>query len=351
MKRMTMSALIMLLAVASVASTTNGKNQNRNENSRPRRAWAGQIEGNLLGGGSYMGITLDDLDSETARRLSLREERGALVSEVLAGSPAAQAGLKRDDVIVRWNGEPIDSAAELARHRQETPAGRTVRLGILREGREMEVELKLGERRGGLGGRRAAIPRSGDASELFFSLSDRVRLGTSLQSLTPQLAEYFGLAGRKGVLVSSVVENSAAARAGLQAGDIILSIGGEDVNNPVQVGRLIDKRDEGPVEMRIYRNKQEMSLTIQLDKRQGLLTPGAFKGLEGLEELEGLDELIAFPMEFSFNTQLFDFPLINMQEFKMPPLDLREFKFFDGDPSTLKLPKIVIPKNLNRMYQ
>ncbi|HYP29798.1 MAG TPA: PDZ domain-containing protein [Blastocatellia bacterium] len=340
MKRITMFSLIMLMAAASVASTTNGNTQNRNENVRPRRAWAGQVEGNLFDRGSYMGITLDEVDAEAAQRLRLREERGALVSDVVADGPAAQAGLKKDDVIVRWNGQPVDSAAQLARHRQETPAGRTVRLGVMRDGREMEVDLKLGERRGAFGNIRPMAPRDGADGRMFFSFNDRARLGASLQSLTPQLAEYFGLSGRKGVLVSSVAENSAAAKGGLQAGDIILSIGGENVDNPMEIGRLINRRDEGPVEVKIYRNKQERSLTIQLEKGQGAV-PGAF---------ERLDELITLPMELSFDTQLFDLPLMNLHEFALPPLDLKEFKFFDGDPSTLNLPKIVIPKSLNRVH-
>ncbi len=343
MRRITIFSLAMLLAVISVASTTNGKAQDGSEGNRPRRAWGGGTDGALFERGSYMGITLGEVNAETARRLRLGEERGALVSDVIAGGPAAQAGLKKDDVIVRWNGQPVDSAIQLTRHRQETPAGRTVRLGILRDGREMELDIKLGERETGFGRGFAPVGAMtlGEKGQhdMFFSLYDRGRLGASLQSLTPQLADYFGLSGRKGVLVSSVSENSAAAKGGLQAGDVILSIGGEDIGNPMEIGRVLRKRDEGPVDIKVLRNRQERSLTIQLEKRQGSLWQSSS---------EKMDELLALPMEFSFDMPALDlkefhFPHIEMQDFHFPEIDLKEFRFFDGD-----MPNIVIPKNLNR---
>jgi C-terminal processing protease CtpA/Prc len=339
-----MFSLVVLFAITSVASTTNGKTQNGGEGNRPRRARAGGIEGNFFERGSYIGISLDEVNAETAQRLKLREERGALVSDVVAGGPAAQAGLKKDDVIVRWNGQPVDSASQLMRHRQETPAGRTVRLSILRDGRDMELDLKLGDRAESFEPFRVVTPREGGAQDMFFSFSDRGRLGASLQSLTPQLAEFFGLSGRKGVLVSSVEENSAAAKAGLQAGDIILSIGGEDIDNPMEIGRELRKRDEGPVDLKILRNRQERSLTVQLEKRQGaaLTYP-----------VENIDELIALPMDLSFDMPLVNLPdlslpLFEMKDLNIPLVNLPELDLLDVNPDVLSMPKIVIPKNLKR---
>ena len=338
MRRITMFSLAMLLAVTSVASTVNGRAQDGSEGSRPRRAWVGEMDGALFERGSYMGITLGEVNAETARRLRLAEERGALVSDVIAGGPAAQAGLKKDDVIVRWNSQPVESASQLTRHRQETPAGRTVRLGVLRDGREMELDIKLGERQTGFGRGFAPVGAMtlGEKGQhdMFFSLYDRGRLGAALQSLTPQLADYFGLSGRKGVLVSSVSEGSAAAKGGLQAGDIILSVGGEDIGNPMEVGRALRKKDEGSIDIKVLRNKQERSLTIQLEKRQGPSWQGSSAEL---------GELFTAPMEFSF-----DMPAFDLKEFHFPRIDLNELKFFDGDMNLLPSPNIVIPKNLNR---
>jgi len=337
-----MFSLVMLLAITSVASTTNGKTQDDNEGKRPRRARVAGTGENLFERGSYIGISIDEVSAEAARRLKLREERGALVSDVVAGGPAAQAGLKKDDVIVRWNGQAVDSGSQLLRHRRETPAGRTVHLGILRDGRDMELDLKLGERAGGFERLRAMAPREGGADNVFFSFSDRGRLGASLQSLTPQLAEFFGLSGRKGVLVSSVEENSAAAKAGLQAGDIILSIGGEDIDNPMEIGRELRKRDEGPVDLKILRNRQERSLTVQLEKRQGAALA---------DPTVDIDELIALPMDLSFDMPLVNLPelslpLIEMKNLNIPLINLPELKLLDVGPNVISLPNIVIPKNL-----
>jgi len=83
---------------------------------------------------------------KTVQRLKLRQERGALIEGVVSGSSAAQAGLQKNDVVVKWDGEQIESAREMSRHIRETPAGRTVRLGVFRDGRELEVSVKIGER-------------------------------------------------------------------------------------------------------------------------------------------------------------------------------------------------------------
>ena len=81
-------------------------------------------------GGGYLGVYLEDVDDEAARRLGLPEEEGALVEDVVDDSPAADAGLQKDDVIVGYNGETVESVAELSRLVRETPAGRTVTLDV-----------------------------------------------------------------------------------------------------------------------------------------------------------------------------------------------------------------------------
>ena len=220
---------------------------------------------------SFLGVELSEVSKETVTRLKLREERGALVEGVTSGSSAAQAGLQKNDVILKWDGESIESAREMSRHIRETPPGRAVKLTVMRDGREIEVNVTLGERRA-IAATRPRIARPAVASlrvrpDVQVSrLRNRSHLGVELQSMTPQLAEYFGLSNRSGALVIFVFADSPAAKAGLKAGDVILSAGGETVDNPMDVRRALSGKTEGPVEFKVLREKQERTLSVQLEK-------------------------------------------------------------------------------------
>jgi serine protease Do len=101
-------------------------------------------------------------------------------------------------------------------------------------------------------------------------------MGVTLQNLTPQLAEYFGLKDRSGALITSVRDDSPASRAGLKAGDIILAIDGEKVEDPGDAMRIMRKKEEGPVDIRLLRDRREMNLTVTLEKPERsrrLVTP------------------------------------------------------------------------------
>lgn len=240
----------------------------------------------LGAGGSFLGVTTEEVTPDVVRRLNLKEERGALITRVMPDSAAANAGLQKDDVIVRWNGAPVESASQLHRLIGETPSGRTVRLGIVRAGRDMEIRVTLGKRpeppwsrefRGRLDREtqeqvRKSLEKVREALEdrdwraHLWGLSSRGRLGITLQELTPQLADYFGV--KDGVLISSVRDDSPASRAGLRAGDVIIAIDGESVADAGDVIRLVSKKEQGPVEVRIVRDRREMTLTVVLHKKE-----------------------------------------------------------------------------------
>jgi serine protease Do len=219
----------------------------------------------------FLGVELGEINSEVVQRLKLREERGALIEGVTSGSSAASAGLQKNDVVVKWDGAPIESARELSRHIHETPAGRTVRLGVIRDGREIEINVKMGER--------TALASSVRVSRATPVARVRVRpevarervlqrghLGVELQSMNEQLAEYFGLSKRTGALVVFVFADSPAAKAGLKAGDVILSMAGENIENPMDLRRILMAKSEGSFEIRILRDKREQTLTVKIEK-------------------------------------------------------------------------------------
>jgi|GEM_PF-396737 len=267
MKRMLVSCLAVLLASGSVAVASPYSDCEQKTPERPRRV--------QLPAQSFLGVELSEVNKETVSRLKLREERGAVIDGVTSGSGAAQAGLQKNDVIIKWDGQRIESAREVSRQIHETPPGRSVRLGIMRDGKEMDVNVTMGERPSPSA--RVTVPRPAVASVRV--RPERVRpgivvgrgsartLGVELQSMTPQLAEYFGLSKRSGALVIFVFADSPAAKAGLKAGDVILSVGTETVENPVDVRRALSDKPEGTeVEFKILRDKQEKTLKVPLQK-------------------------------------------------------------------------------------
>jgi S1-C subfamily serine protease len=234
---------------------------------------------------SYIGVGLDEVTPETVTRLKLKAERGAVVVDVAADSPAARAGLQKDDVIVRWEGEQIESAIQLSRLRRETPSGRTVRLGIIRDGGEMEVSVQLAERpeRVGRGRNRIIAPRVATGPRFRPQRVIRPRtirrgpVGLRMMSLTPQMAEYFGLNQRSGALLTWVDQDSSAAKAGLKAGDVILSIGGQTVEDPGDAWRALRQKAGETVDIRVMRDRREQSFSVQIDKAMGntwVIEPG-----------------------------------------------------------------------------
>src|SRR6185295_18279178 len=94
------------------------------------------------------------------------------------------------------------------------------------------------------------------------------RLGISGESLTDQLAEYFGVKEGRGVLVAQVNENSAASKAGLKAGDVIIAIDNEKIDNVNALVSTLWKKEEGSVALKIIRNRVEQTITVTLEKRQ-----------------------------------------------------------------------------------
>jgi C-terminal processing protease CtpA/Prc len=289
------------------------------------------------GAGGYLGVTIEEVGDEEVERLDLPEERGALVRGVVDGSPAAEAGLAEDDVVVAWNDESVESAAELSRLVRETPPGRSVSVEVHRDGDRRRLTVEVGERSGRVGRALTAFGMSeadraemrerleevrasseearervreemrerrdevreqrqemrqqsqrarearerarvhvrelrnslgdldispGDAS--YFVFGGPARMGVRLQSLGDQLAEYFGVGERKGALVTSVREDSPAQAAGLRAGDVIVGIGDDEVDDPGDVLRAVRGAEPGSMSVSVVRDGRELSMTVEL---------------------------------------------------------------------------------------
>jgi serine protease Do len=228
----------------------------------------------LAGRGSGIGVRISD-----------RSEGGVVIDDVVEQSPAEKAGLKRSDVIVEFDGERVRSARQFARLVQETPSGRSVKVTVTRDGQRRDVQVTPDERRGDVmvsGDRIGDYFRDFDFRE-FERLGDRMapfnfnfdvtpfvgstrRLGVTTQELTGQLADYFG--AKDGVLVTSVADGSAAAQAGIKAGDVITSVNGSNVGSREDLLRGLRDASGDDVKIGIVRDKKESSVTAKIEAPQ-----------------------------------------------------------------------------------
>ena len=186
-------------------------------------------------GGAHIGVTLRDLDDEDQKRGKVAN--GVMVESVETDSPAAKAGLKEGDVIVEFDGERVRSSRQLSRLVQETVAGRSVPLAAMRDGQRMPMTVQPRDGSDNVFryfdlpmAKLAPTPAPAKPRSTPFSLLFAPgRLGIGVSELSPQLAEYFGT--KDGVLVTSVTDNSVAAKTGVKAGDVITSLDGGSIND------------------------------------------------------------------------------------------------------------------------
>ncbi len=243
------------------------------------------------GAASWIGVQVRDVADADVTRDKLPGVSGVVVEGVTADSPAATAGIKDGDVIVEFDGERVRSTRQFARLVQETPAGRKVPASVIRDGQRVPISVEPRPSTASAFGYRlpdvlARItppappvppvpptppaprvgPPSPDVRQFFFEEfggRGTARLGIVATDLQPQLAEYFG--AKSGVLVGSVTANSAAAKAGLHAGDVITTLNGQEVSSPAQLReRLSALDDDAEVTIGIVREKKPMSLKGKL---------------------------------------------------------------------------------------
>jgi serine protease Do len=225
-----------------------------------------------VAGGSYLGVGVAELTQDRVKSLNLREEHGVEITRVADDSPAAKAGLKTGDVVLEYNGQRVEGLEQFMRLVRETPAGREVKLAINRGGSSQQMSVKTEARKSwsSEGGQAVAIPRIElpairlpDIARANMSWRSSV-LGIEAESLDSQLAEFFGV--REGVLVRSVVKSSAAERAGLKAGDVIVKVDDTRVATPREVTAAVrSSKSKRTVTIAAVREKREMTFSVPVD--------------------------------------------------------------------------------------
>jgi serine protease Do len=229
----------------------------------------------------WLGVEIEEVTPGKAKELKLPAVRGVIVADVEADSPAGKAGLKQNDVILEYDGHAVEGTVQFRRLVRETPPGRTVNIQVSRDGAKQELSVELADRNAyyekRMRGMAHDIGRTFTFSAPNFDLhgpemfmwmnSGAPALGIEAEDLTGQLGAYFGAPGDSGVLVRAVREGTPAQKAGLKAGDVIITLDGAPVKSVSGLrDQLREKRDQKNVTLGVLRKGSELKLNVSIEQ-------------------------------------------------------------------------------------
>jgi len=165
----------------------------------------------------WLGVSVQDLTPELAKSFGAEGTKGALIAEVVKGGPAEKAGVKKDDIVIAYQGKGITSASTLRNEVAIGPIGQEAKVTVLRNGKKEEITVKIGNLE--------------DATKLLSS-SIKERLGAEVRPVTPQEVEKYGLDPQQGVAITWLDPKGPLGQAGFEVGDVILEINGQ----PIETG-------------------------------------------------------------------------------------------------------------------
>jgi len=206
-----------------------------------------QEKGEVVRG--WLGLVIQKMTPGLAESFGLDEARGAIVSEVVSGSPAEKAGIEQGDVVVKFNGEKIGDYGELSRMAALTKPGTEVTLSIIRRGREIEIEVVLGTYP-----KEKALMRQTSGYDIF---------GVKTEDISKQ---HQNIIGHQGIVVTGVQSGSPAEEEEIQVGDVILEINRKKINTLEDYSATLDKIEPGQTILLLVKNQHRtrfLSLKIE----------------------------------------------------------------------------------------
>lgn len=275
----------------------------------PPATCAPRADVQVVAASSYLGVGIIEVSKDAAKEIGLLDPHGVEISSVADKSPAQEAGLLAGDIVLTYRDERVNGIQHFARLVRETPAGNQVELGVVRDRARLSVDVEIGEReardmvRSALESVKEGIALDGDHLDAAKKHLDAIRmslmanrrnwcqdcpeslqdleielemdlpsvhirlgverLGAELEKLEGQLASFFGV--EAGVLVRAVSKGSPTDRAGLRAGDVIVSVAGKLVTKPSEIDKAVASVEGGgEVQVEIVRDRKPVSLGLEL---------------------------------------------------------------------------------------
>ena len=236
----------------------------------------------------YLGVSIKDVPEEVLEAYGWKDHRGVLITEVEKNSPADKAGLKEGDVIIEFNGRPVDDTDDLTRFVRRCEPGKQVKVNIMRQGKVQTINVTIGKLRRHLPMIGPGIIHPFTFYQYYPGIEPGIRppvapyrfffggrLGLQVQNLNPTLGEYFQRESGKGVLVLEVQEDSLAEEAGFQPGDVIIRINDEAVEDTEDLFDILREAEEGDkLTVEILRKGKSHKLTVEIEDDDHIIIIG-----------------------------------------------------------------------------
>jgi serine protease Do len=196
----------------------------------------------------WLGVSIQEMTPELAKSFGLTDNKGALVAQVLTGSPAEKAGIEQGDVIVEFDGKAISESKDLPQVVASTPVGKSVNVKLLRNGKTLDRSVKVSEMEENVAVANAPAHKT---------------LGITVQNLTPEMARRLRINTDTGVVVTGVEPGSPAANAGIQTGDVIREVNRKPVKDVDDLRQKVEQaKDQNNILLLVKRGENNMFASV-----------------------------------------------------------------------------------------
>jgi serine protease Do len=202
----------------------------------------------------WLGVAIQDLNGDMAEYYGVEDKKGVFVADVFEGDPAERAGIKAKDIILEVNGEKIKSSRQLTSMIAGIPVGESVRIKILRDGKEKTVKVEIAKRS------EEKLAARGRPRE------EAAEFGIRVSDLTPEFMQRFGMDESSGVIVIHIENGSKGDDAGVRVGDIIKEINRQQVKNTGDYEAILNQLPSGESVNLFIRRKNAGFLVAKLTK-------------------------------------------------------------------------------------
>jgi len=201
----------------------------------------------------WLGVVVQTVTPDLAQSFGLEDGHGALVADIAPGGPAETAGLKRGDIIIKFNGKSISEMSDLPMLVAQTPIGTKVSVSVLRDGKTRKIPVIIGE----LKEERASDRRTHDAG---------MEMGMKVREITPELVQALGLTEDSGIIIVSVDPGSMAGRAGLAKGDVIKEINRSSISTMADFNNALKKTRKENILLLVKRGRSSLWVVVKQKK-------------------------------------------------------------------------------------
>jgi serine protease Do len=205
----------------------------------------------------WLGVTIQDMNEDIANAMGLKSTKGAIVSDVLKDSPAQKADIRRGDVIVKINGQTVESSSQVRNKIAELGSGTEAEITVIRDGKEKVIKVKLGE----MPGEKTVAEKEKTYSK------ENIAKGLSVAPLSPSIRQEFNIPSdiSYGVVVTQIEPDSPADETGLRPGDVILEVNKKKINSEKEFWSEIEKTANS-VLLLVWRDGNTIFMVLQKSK-------------------------------------------------------------------------------------